>query len=60
VTEKPLLLTATVFRQYKDSLGRIYVSEHLTPRDKLVYKGAKKLKKLGLFMKVSASCLVGW
>jgi hypothetical protein len=46
-------LIATVLCQYKDSLGRIYVSEHLTPRDNLVYKGAKKLKKLGLVMKVS-------
>jgi hypothetical protein len=50
VNEKPLLI-ATVL--YKDSLGRIYGSEHLTPPDNLVYKGAKKLKKLCLVMKVS-------
>jgi hypothetical protein len=52
VNKKPLQI-ATVFRQYKDSLGRIYVSEHLTPHDNLVYKGAKNLKKSGLIMKVS-------
>jgi hypothetical protein len=40
-------------RQYKDSLGRIYFSEHLTPHDNLVYKGAKKLEKYGLVKKVS-------
>jgi hypothetical protein len=50
---KKTLLIATVFRQYKDSLGRIYVSEHLTPHDNLVFKGVKKLKKSGLVKKVS-------
>jgi hypothetical protein len=50
---KKTLLIATVFRQYKDSLGRIYVSEHLTLHDYLVYKGVKKLKKSGLVKEVS-------
>jgi hypothetical protein len=50
---KRTLLIATVFRQYKDSLGRIYVSEHLTSQVNLVYKGVKKLKKSGLVKKVS-------
>jgi hypothetical protein len=39
------LAVADVFPQWKDDLRRIYVAEHLTPADNIIYKEARRMKK---------------
>jgi hypothetical protein len=47
-TRERLLIVGDVFGQCSDDTRRMYVSEHLTPADNVVYREARRMKKRGL------------